>query len=160
MPTSRIPARPLARLRRRPSAYWLVAGALALLTALVVLRAVGRAEAHAARLGGHRPVAVARSTLPAGATVGPDDTEVRRVPGALVPPGAVMDAPVGSVVAATVHEGEVVLGARLAPAGTSALAAALPPHTRGVAVPVDAGALPVEEGVRREGPPLTVPGGA
>jgi Flp pilus assembly protein CpaB len=49
-------------------------------------------------------------------------------------------------VASTVHEGEVVLRARLAPAGTSPLAAALPPGTRGVAVPVDAAALPVAPG--------------
>jgi Flp pilus assembly protein CpaB len=146
MPRSRSSARPLARLRRRPSAYWLVAGALALMTALVILRAVGRAEAGAARLGGLRPVAVARVTLPVGATVGPGDTEVRRLPAALVPPGAVDTMPEGSLVAATVHEGEVVLDARLAPAGTSPLAAALPAGTRGVAVPVDAAALPVESG--------------
>lgn len=145
MPLARSPARPFARLRRRPSAYWLVTGALALVTALVVLRAVGRAEAGAARLGGLRPVAVARVTLPAGATVGPGDTEVRRLPAALVPPGAVDTSPEGSLVAATVHEGEVVLDGRLAPAGTSPLSAALPAGTRGVAVPVDA-ALPVEPG--------------
>ena len=48
--------------------------------------------------------------------------------------------------ATTVHEGEVVLDARLAPAGSSPLAAALPAGTRGVAVPVDAAALPVEPG--------------
>jgi Flp pilus assembly protein CpaB len=146
VPVHRSPVRPLARLRRRPSAYWLVAGALAVLTALVVLRAVGRAEAGAARLGGLRPVAVARVTLPAGATVGSGDTEVRRLPAAMIPPGAVEAPPEGSLVGATVHGGEVVLEARLAPAGTSALAAALPPGTRGVAVPVDAAALPVEPG--------------
>jgi Flp pilus assembly protein CpaB len=140
VPVHRSPVRPLARLRRRPSAYWLVAGALAVLTALVVLRAVGRAEAGAARLGGLRPVAVA------GATVGSGDTEVRRLPAAMIPPGAVEAPPEGSLVGATVHGGEVVLEARLAPAGTSALAAALPPGTRGVAVPVDAAALPVEPG--------------
>jgi Flp pilus assembly protein CpaB len=146
VPRRRTPARPLARLRRRPSAYWLLAVALALLTTLVVTRAVGRAEAGAARLGGLRPAVVALATLPPGATVGPGDTEVRRLPTALVPPGAVARPPEGAVVASTVHEGEVVLGARLAPAGTSPLAAALPPGTRGVAVPVEAAALPVEAG--------------
>ncbi len=120
--------------------------ALALLTTLVVSRAVGRAEADAARLGGLRPAAVARVTLPAGATVGPGDTEVRSLPAALVPPGAVAAPPEGSVVSSTVHEGEVVLGSRLAPAGTSALAAALPPGTRAIAVPVDPASLPVEQG--------------
>ena len=146
MPSRRSPARPLARLRRRPSAYWLAVVALALLTTLVVTRAVGRAEADAARLGGLRRAAVALVTLPAGATVGPGDTEVRSLPAALVPPGAVATPPEGSVVASTVHEGEVVLTARLAPSGTSALAAALPPETRAVAVPVDPAALPVEPG--------------
>jgi Flp pilus assembly protein CpaB len=146
VPRHRSPARPLAGLRCRPSAYWAVALALALVTALVVTRAVGRAEAHAARLGGLRAVAVATATLPAGATIGPGDAEVRRLPAALVPPGAVEAVPDGSVVAATVHEGEVLLDDRLAPAGTSPLAAGLPPGTRAVAVPVDGAALPVEPG--------------
>lgn len=145
MPPRRTPARPVARLRRRPSAYWVVAAALAVLTALVVSRAVGRAEAGAARLGGLRPVAVAVATLPAGATVGPGDVELRPLPSALIPDGALDRAPVGAVLADAVHEGEVVLGARLAPAGTSPLAAALPEGTRAVAVPVDA-TLPVEPG--------------
>jgi Flp pilus assembly protein CpaB len=71
---------------------------------------------------------------------------VRRLPAGLVPPGAEEAQPDGAVVTDTVHEGEVVLAARLAPAGTSPLAAALPPGTRGVSVPVDARALPVEHG--------------
>ena len=143
MPHRRSPARPLARLRRRPSAYWAVAVALALLTTLVVTRAVGRAEAGAARLGGLRPAVVATRTLLAGAAVGPGDTEVRRLPAALLPPGAVQALPEGALLSASVHEGEVVLAARLAPAGASPLAAALPPGTRGVAVPVAPGGLPV-----------------
>lgn len=138
--------RPLARLRRRPPAYWVVTVALALLTFLVVTRAVSRAEADAARLGHLRAVAVARTTLPVGATVGPDDTEVRSLPAALVPPEAVAAVPEGAVVTATVHEGEVVVAPRLAPAGRSPLTAALPAGTRAVAVPVDAAALPVEPG--------------
>jgi Flp pilus assembly protein CpaB len=145
VPPRRPPARPLSRLRRRPSAYWVVAGALALLTALVVSRAVGRAEAGAARFGGLRPVAVALTTLPAGATVGAGDVELRPLPAALVPEGALERVPVGAVLADAVHEGEVVLAARLAPAGASRLAAALPAGTRAVAVPVDT-ALPVEPG--------------
>jgi Flp pilus assembly protein CpaB len=123
-----------------------VAAALALVTAAVVTRAVGRAEADAARFGDLRPVAVARATLPVGATVGPDDTEVRSLPASLLPPGAVAAVPEGAVVTAVVHEGEVVVARRLAPAGRSPLAAALPPGTRAVAVPVDAAALPVEPG--------------
>jgi Flp pilus assembly protein CpaB len=146
VPPLRSSARPLARLRRRPSAYWLTAAAVAVLTALVVLRSVGRAEAGAARLGGLRPAFVARVTVPAGGTVHAGDVEVRRLPAALVPPGAAHDVAEGTRVADTIHEGEVVLGARLAPSGTSALAAALPPGTRGIAVPVDPAALPVEPG--------------
>jgi Flp pilus assembly protein CpaB len=139
-------ARPLARLRRRPSAYWLSVAVLVLVTAAVVTRAVGRAEAGAARFGDLRPVAVALTTLSVGATVGPDDTEVRSLPAALVPPEAVAAVPEGAVVTATVHEGEVLVAPRLAPAGRSALTAALPAGTRAVAVPVDAAALPVEPG--------------
>jgi Flp pilus assembly protein CpaB len=123
-----------------------LAAALALVTAVVVTRAVGRAEEDAARFGDLRPVAVARATLPVGATVGPDDTEVRSLPAALLPPEAVTGAPEGAVVTATIHEGEVLTAARLAPAGRSPLTAALPPGTRAVAVPVDEAVLPVEPG--------------
>jgi len=142
----RSPSRPLARLRRRPSLFWVLAAALALSTALVVTRSVGRAEADAARFGDLRPVAVARATLPVGATIGPEDTEVRSLPAGLHPPDAVVDVPDGAVVTATIHEGEVVVAPRLAPAGRSPLTAALPPGTRAVAVPADAAALPVEPG--------------
>jgi len=119
---------------------------LALVSALVVTRLVGRAEAGAARFGDLRPAAVARTTLPAGSTVGPGDTEVRRLPASLLPPGAVTEPPEGAVVASTVHAGEVVLSARLAPGDRSALAAALPPATRALAVPTGPAALPLEGG--------------
>ena len=146
MPPRRSAVRPLAPLRRRPSAYWAAALALALVTALVVARAVGRAEAGAARLGGLRPAVVVTRTLPAGAAVAPGDAEVRRLPAALLPRGAVEGVPEGARVSATVHEGEVLLAARLAPVGASPLAAALPAGTRGVAVPLSPGALPVQPG--------------
>jgi Flp pilus assembly protein CpaB len=58
----------------------------------------------------------------------------------------VASVPEGTVLTATVHEGEVVVAPRLSPAGRSALTAAVPPGTRAVAVPVDAAVLPVEPG--------------
>ena len=67
------------------------------------------------------------SPCPVGATVGAGDTEVRSAPQLhWCPPGAVDEPADGRSGGATVHAGEVVLGARLAPAAASALAAALP----------------------------------
>lgn len=134
------------RLSRRPVPFWLAAIALATLTGLSVARLVGQASAEAARWGDLRPTAIATADLEAGATVGPGDVEIEHRPAALVPDGAV-DGPVeGRVVAATVHRGEPVLAARLAPAGLSPTAAVLPAGTVGIAVPAGPGALPLQPG--------------
>lgn len=133
-------------LRRRPAPFWLLAVALSLVTATTVARLVSEAEAAAARYGAVRPAVVATRHLPAGTVLAPGDAEVRSVPAAFLPPGA-LEAPVeGAVLSAAVVEGEPLVGERLAPAGTSPVAALLPPGTRGIAVPTGAGALPLSAG--------------
>lgn len=141
---SRPPLRPLGRrLRRlrRPVPYWVAAVALAIVTGAVVARLVGDAQAASARYGRQRTTLVAVVDVPAGTVIGPGDTELRDLPVALVPEGALHRAADGSVAAAAMHAGEVVLADRLAPAGRSPTAALLPPGTRGVAIPVGPGSL-------------------
>ncbi len=129
------------RLVRRPSLFWLAALVVASLTGLTVARLLGGAQAAAARWGEMRPTLVATVDLAPGAVVEAGDTTVERRPVAFVPAGA-LDAPAeGQTVAAPILAGEAVVAERLAPAGLSPLAAALPPGGRGIAVPNGAGLL-------------------
>lgn len=138
--------RVLARLRRRPVAWWLATLVLAAITTLVVTSALARAEAGAARYGSTRVVLVAVRDVAAGELLGTGDAEAREVPAGFVPRGAVGSEALGSRVAQALRAGEVVHGRRLAPGGLSAVAALLPPGTRGLAVPSDPGGLPLEPG--------------
>jgi Flp pilus assembly protein CpaB len=133
------------RRHRRPAPFWLAAVALTALTVSTVARVTGTAAAERARWGEQRPVVVARHDLRPGERL--RDVDVRMVPAALVPRGAVA-APGGQVVAAWIAGGEIVVRDRLAPRGLSATAALLPPGSRGVAVPAGQAPLPVEVGDR------------
>lgn len=134
------------RLARRPSLFWLAAVVLASLTGLTVARLLGQAQASAARWGETRLTLVATVDLVPGAIVKAGDTAVERRPVALVPAGA-LDAPAeGQTVAAPILAGEAVMAERLAPAGLSPLAAALPAGGRGIAVPTGPGTPPLEPG--------------
>ena len=138
----------LRRAARSPLAFWLIVVVLATLTGSVVARLTGRARAEAARYGSLRPVVVARGSIDAGAVIERDDVEVRSVPSAFVPPGALdsAGAAVGRTVVVPVFGGEEVLDAHLAPAGLRGLAALLPPGTRAVAVPTGAATPPLRRG--------------
>jgi len=150
-PLSRPPFRapPLwRRARRQPLLFWLAAVGLAGLTALTVARLVEGARDAVDRYGPAQAALVATIDLGVGATVGRGDVEVRRLPAALLPAGAL---PAGAgvegrIVSAAILAGEAVTDARLAPAGLSAVAALLPPGTRGLAVPAGPGALPLQAG--------------
>lgn len=133
------------RLLRRPIPFWLAALALTALTVSTVSRVSGAAAAERDRWGERRPVVVARHDLEPGDAL--RDVEVRMLPAALVPHGALRGAD-GQVVTAWIGAGEVVLSERVAPGGLSATAARLPPGTRGVAVPQGVAPLPVEVGDR------------
>jgi pilus assembly protein CpaB len=136
------------RFRRQPAVYWLAAVGLAGLTALTVARVVDQAREELDRYGPARPTLVATADLGAGASLGPDDVEVRLLPAALLPAGALgADAVVaGRVASVAILAGEPVTEARLAPAGLSAVAALLPRGTRGLAVPAGPGAPPLQVG--------------
>jgi len=136
----------LGPLRRSPAAFWTAAGALALLTGLVVARLVGAAQAEADRYGSPRSVAVAVRLVPAGEVVSAGDVEVRRVPAAFVPRGALPSPPVGRTVVVPLFPGEPVLRAKLAPEGLGGVAALLPRGTRAVAVPTGGASAPVRRG--------------
>lgn len=138
--------RALLRRARRPLPFWVAAAVLAAITGLTVARLVGSADAATARYGDARPALVATRDLPPGTVVAVDDAEVRLLPAALVPPGALDGPAVGRVVVGAVHVGEAVLEPRLAPGAPSPTAALLRPGTRGVAVPSGDGGLPLEVG--------------
>jgi Flp pilus assembly protein CpaB len=135
------------RLLRHPPLYWTLAGALALLTALVVGGLVARADAARRRWGALEPVAVATRTLHAGDAVAAADLRIQPWPVGLAPDGIVADVAPGTVVTATILAGEPFVRDRLAPTGLSAAAALLPAGTRALAVPAPAG-LPLRVGDR------------
>ncbi len=137
-------ARP--RLARRPSLFWLAALVVASLTGLTVARFLGSAQAAAARWGEMRPTLVATVDMVPGAVVGEGDTAVERRPVALVPATALDTPAEGQTVAVPILAGEAVVAERLAPAGLSPLAAALPSGGRGIAVPSGPGTPPLEHG--------------
>jgi Flp pilus assembly protein CpaB len=132
--------------RRRPTLWWSATAALALATWSVVAGAVGDVEAGAARYGNPRAVLVATGPVGAGEVVDEDNTDVRPMPAALVPPGAAGPDDLGSRTTHPVHTGEVVHVGRLAPGGLSPIAALLPAGTRGLAIPGGAGGLALEVG--------------
>jgi len=129
-------------LSRSPVPYWLAVAAVALVTALAVSEAMGRAHAEAARYGSARTVLVAARDVALGDEVGAGDVVVRRLPAALVPQGAVGDPAEahGRTVVVPLFAGEPVLRRHLAPWGRRGVAALLPPGTRGITVPAGAAA--------------------
>jgi pilus assembly protein CpaB len=134
------------RLVRSPVAFWIIAFLLAVATAMIVSRAVSRAEATAARYGSPRPVVVATRDLMAGAVIGPGDIEMRRLPRALVPEGTLTTMPAGRTVVVPLFRGEPVLRTKVAPAGLRGVAALLPIGTRAVTVPAGPAPAPVRVG--------------
>lgn len=129
------------RLRRRPLPWWTGALVLAGATALLVGRLAGDAAAERERWGDTVAVAVATADVAAGEPV---IAEQRHLPRSLVPDGAATSAG-GAVATVAIHTGEIVLESRLAPAGTSPVAALVPPGHRAVAVPAADG-LPLAVG--------------
>lgn len=132
---------------RRPVPYWVAAGLVALLTAMLLGRLVADAAAERDRWGQLRPTLVATTDVAGGQALGTGDVTVRELPVALVPRGALPSLPTGAVAAVDLAEGELVLAHRIGGAGSSVVAARLPARSRGVAVPA-AGGLPLEVGDR------------
>lgn len=138
----------LSRLFRSPFAFWLAVAGLALVTALFVTGAVGRADALAAQYGPLRPVVVAARPVERGTQLGGGDLAVRRLParfrvdGSFAAPGQVE----GRTAVVPLVAGEPVLRAHLAPDGLAGVTALLPPGTRAVAVPTGSASPPLKKG--------------
>jgi Flp pilus assembly protein CpaB len=138
-------SRPRIRLRRRPLPYWVVAGAVAMATGLLVARLVGDAASERARWGSLRPAVVLRHHVAAGDPITTGDASIRMLPSAVVPRGVLRHLPDSAVAAVELDTGELLLDRRLLGHGPSAVAARLPRGTRAIAVP-GAGALPLDIG--------------
>ena len=107
-------------------------------TAAVVASDLATLHRRANDLGPERLVVVARSDLPLGTTLTPDDVRVRRVHASQLPTGALADAErvVGRVVTVPLVEGAFLAARNLAPRQRSGLDGALPDGTRAVRVVV------------------------
>ena len=138
----------LRRLSRSPLLFWAAVAVLALLTASVVGRLVGRAQAEAARYGSLRTAAVATRAVEVGAVLDAGDVALRRVPAAFLPEGWVgsPEEVLGRTVVAAVFPGQALVRAQLAPEGMRGIGAALPPGGRAVGVPTGPAGPPLEKG--------------
>lgn len=134
--------RPALALRRHPRLWWACVGLLAVTVGAVVAAGVGAAEEARASWGSTRQVVVLTRDLPAGHRLGGDDVRLEERPIAVLPDGALTEVPPDGTLATLAVSGEVLVEDRLARTGLSPLAASLPPGTRAVAVPVEAGLAP------------------
>jgi Flp pilus assembly protein CpaB len=109
-------------------------------------RLVDRAAAARTQWGSTVQVAVMTDAVAIGDTVAAGDTELRLLPRAVVPDGALTEEPDGRVALADLHPGEILLRERLAPDGLSGPAALLGPGSRALAVPTGPGTPPLAVG--------------
>lgn len=138
----------LRLLSRSPLTYWLAVGGLALLTTVTISGLLGRARTEAARYGSPKAVVVATRDVGVGDEVRAGDVEVRSLPSALVPAGAMGDVAQarGRVAVVPVFDGQVVVRRQLAPWGLSGAAALLPPGKRGISVAAGPAAAKLSKG--------------
>lgn len=129
-------------LRREPRLWWLVVLAGAAATGLAVSHVLGTAEATRRAWGTTEPVLVVRHDVAAGSTLSARDVELVDVPTGLAPAGALDELPAGAVARVDLSAREPLLPRRLAGHDLSALAAALPPGTRAIAIPTEPGTAP------------------
>ncbi len=144
---ARLP-RPVRRvLRPRSLALWALTAVAAIVTGTTVRATLARAEADgvAAR---PRPALVVTAPIAAGEALTDANTAIRTRPAGDLPEDALAERPVDASASIDLVPGEVVLTARLAPAGLSPAAALLPAGYRGLAVPQTEGGLPVTPGDR------------
>lgn len=137
----------LAKLSGQPLFFWsfaIIAGALTFWS----ITASIKSTREAAEAYGHLvPVVVATRNLEPGELIGPSTVEVSRLPGSLVPPGALNEIPIGQAVRSFIAAGEAVVTERLAPLGVHGMAASLYPDERAIAVPTERNRLRFEVGM-------------
>lgn len=141
--------RPLhPRLPRRALPWYLAAVLLTVLTAGFVHGALQRAAAAEAGYGTTRPVVVATAVVEVGRPIDPAVAEVRALPRALVPDGALDEVPVGRRALVALSAGEVVLAHRVSGSSAAGPGGLLEPGQRAVPVPVAVPGLPLAPGDR------------
>jgi Flp pilus assembly protein CpaB len=124
------------RVRHHPIVRAAAVIALVLLAASIVQRTSATAVDARRRWGQERTVVVAHHRIAMGSVIEADAITTESWPTALVPDGAIEQAPVGRTAVATIEPGEAVIAARLAPNGLRGFAALVPPGWRALAVPV------------------------
>lgn len=129
-------------LRRRPQLWWLLVISIALTAGWLAAAVAAGAERTRAGWGATEAVVVVEHARQAGDELRPGDVTIAERPRAMVPSGALDALPSGAVLRADVVAGEVLVADRLAPAGLTGVAAMLPPGTRAVAIPAEAGLRP------------------
>ncbi len=137
-----------ARLPRRAVPWWAATLALAALTGVVVHTTLAGAVDARSRWGRTRPVLTATRAIAAGGAIDSSAAEVRSLPEALVPPGALRALPRGRVAVAAVARGEAVLASRVSGHRAAGVAALLPPGARALVIPLEVTGLPVRVGDR------------
>lgn len=144
-PPRRLRRRPLLLLRHHPLAYWSTV-AVVLVAALAVGRSLeGDDSAATEGLGPLVRVPVARRTIEPGELVAAADVRWRELPAGALADQAVADG-FDRRATSTIFAGEPIVASRLAPQGSSELAARVPPGHQAVALPVTVGAPPLEPG--------------
>jgi pilus assembly protein CpaB len=122
---------------------------VAIVTALIVFGDLSTLHRRANSLGAPRPVVVATSDLPLGATLGPDDVRATSRYASTVPDTALqhLDEAVGRVVAVPVLKDSVVLAGNLTSARRDGLGGLVPSGYRAVRIRTDDGLDPPIGGV-------------
>lgn len=136
------------RLRRVPAIYWILALGLAACTSVTIFRLAAAADARARYWGTLAEVPVVSIPIAAGTPIDSDDFEMRSVPESLLPESEVVFEPEGLTAIVPLWPGEVLVEAKLAPAGSDGPAALLQAGERAVAVPRIETTPPVRVGDR------------
>lgn len=152
--------RPLrARFPRRVIPVLVAAIALTAVTAAVVHSTLRRADAAAAAYGTTRPVVVATAAVAVGGALDATVAEVRALPVAVVPAGALDSLPDGRRSLVALSPGEVLLARRISGSDAAGPAALLGADERAVPVPVAVPGLPLRPGDRVDVVAGGLPGG-
>ena len=136
------------RLRRVPALHWVLALGLAACTSLTVFRLAAAADARARYWGTFAEVPVVDRPIEAGRRLEAGDFRMRSVPEALLPESDVVFEPTGLTAIVPLVPGEVIVEAKLAPAGLRGPTALLAAGERAVAVPRTDTTPPLEVGDR------------
>lgn len=133
------------RVARRPLVWWALAITLAATTVWLINSMATTATTVQEQWGSTTEVIVATRQVEVGDRL-IDAVETRTLPIVAVPADRLTAVEVGHVARSRIHEGEIVVAARVSGASTGGLADRLPPGTSAVAVPSGPGWPPLAVG--------------